>query len=383
VAPLGWTVLGSSLAAWILGWQLGWIELTLIAVTGLFVLALCALLTLGRTNLRVTVEVRPRRMVVGTPAAGRITITNLARTRLLPVALELSIGRSAARFNLPSLGGGDAHEELFVVPTSRRGVIPVGPATTVRGDPFGLLRRAVPWTDVTELFVHPVTVGLDPFGSGFLRDLEGRTTNDTSMSDLAFHTLRDYAPGDDRRYIHWRSSAKASAGSTSGRFLVRQFLDTRRSHLMVIVDGDLDDYPDPADFETAISVGASVAVRAIRDETDTTVVAAGRVVRAESVQRTLDGFARTEPGPVSLADAAARGVRYAPETSVALVVTGAVPTFPRLFAATAPFAPEVTTVALRVDPTVAAGMSTTGPMTVLTLSRLADLPALLRAVGLR
>ena len=52
------------------------------------------------------------------------------------------------------------------------------------------------------------------------------------MSDLAFHALREYQPGDDRRYVHWRSSAK------HGRLLVRQFLDTRRSHLAVVVDTD-------------------------------------------------------------------------------------------------------------------------------------------------
>ena len=66
------------------------------------------------------------------------------------------------------------------------------------------------------------------------------------MSDLAFHALRDYQPGDDRRYIHWRSSAKA------GRFLVRQFLDTRRSHVAVVVDSEAANYTDPDEFELAI-----------------------------------------------------------------------------------------------------------------------------------
>ena len=102
----------------------------------------------------------------------------------------------------------------------------------MRGDPLGLVRRTVRWTDVTELFVHPRTVSLESLGAGLLRDLEGETTQDLSMSDLAFHALREYQPGDDRRYIHWRSSAKA------GRLLVRQFLDTRRSHLSVVVDTD-------------------------------------------------------------------------------------------------------------------------------------------------
>ena len=59
---------------------------------------------------------------------------------------------------------GNAHEELFVVPTSRRGVIQVGPATTVQGDPLGLMRRTLTWTERTELFVHPRTVALESLG---------------------------------------------------------------------------------------------------------------------------------------------------------------------------------------------------------------------------
>ncbi|MBK8868484.1 MAG: DUF58 domain-containing protein [Actinomycetales bacterium] len=191
------------------------------------------------------------------------------------------------------------------MPTHRRGVIPVGPARTVQGDPFGLVRRTVLWTEVTELFVHPRTVALDSLGAGLLRDLEGSVTEDQSMSDLAFHALRDYQPGDDRRYIHWRSSAKA------GRLLVRQFLDTRRSHVCVVVDPDAGSYrggaeavgeltagrtvpiaggalPEVRDLETALSVAGSIALRCFRDDQDTTVVCGPHATSKATPHRTLD-----------------------------------------------------------------------------------------------
>lgn len=103
-----------------------------------------------------------------------------------------------------------------------------GPAVSVRGDPLGFVRITVGMTDRVELFVHPVTVPLEPLGTGPPRDLEGCTTNDVSMSYLAFYALREYVPGDDRRHIHWRSTAKLATSTQDGRFLVRQYLDSRR-----------------------------------------------------------------------------------------------------------------------------------------------------------
>ena len=84
--------------------------------------------------------------------------------------------------------------------------------------------------------MRPPMVPLDALGAGLLRDLEGVATDAVSQSDLAFHALREYAPGDDLRHVHWRSSAKAMASGGESQLLVRQYLDTRRSHATIVVD---------------------------------------------------------------------------------------------------------------------------------------------------
>lgn len=371
VSRLGWFVLLASVGCWFVGREFGWIELMYMATASVVLFVACAVLTVGRTKLDVRVEVDPQRVRVGSPAAGRVVAVNTARAALLPVVLELPIGAGAARFQLPLLRPGGEHEELFVVPTNRRGVIEVGPALTVRGDPLGLLRRTVSWTEVLELFVHPVVVPLESLGAGLLRDLEGQTTQDVSMSDLAFHALRDYQPGDDRRYIHWRSSAKA------GRFLVRQFLDTRRSHVTAVVDSAPSSYPDPDDYELAISAAASVTVRAVQDDQDVSVVAGDHAVPGAEGRRVLDTFSRAELGPYTLSDLTVTAARVAPETSIALLVTGSLTDYRDLQRAASHFPPEVRTVVLRVDPTAPTGIGGTTDLMVLSLQSLSELPALL------
>ncbi|MGN6302519.1 MAG: DUF58 domain-containing protein [Angustibacter sp.] len=372
VSGLGWSVLALAVVALLVGRRLGWVELMVVAVACATLFVLCCLLVAGRTRLQVVAEVSPHRVSVGEAAGGRVLVTNHARRTLLPVVVELPIGVGAARFVLPTIAAGTTHEELFVVPTEHRGVIDVGPATTVQGDPFGLVRRTLAWTDVTQLFVHPRTVPLESLGSGLLRDLEGDTTEDLSMSDLAFHALREYQPGDDRRYIHWRSSAK------HGRLLVRQFLDTRRSHVAVVVDTGLDAYvTGEPDAETALSVAASLAVRSIMDEQDTTVCAGALSASRTTAPLTLDVLARVETGTCDLESVAAEAVRLAPDASLALVVTGPRREFVQVRRATAHFEQDVRVVVLVVDPSARAGVQHVAGLTVLTLADLAELRGVL------
>lgn len=372
VSALGWAILALGLTSWVVGARWGWTELLMVAGAALVLFVACFVLALGRTKVRVDAEVEPRRVVVGEPATGRIAVTNEARAPMLPILVELQVGLSAARFVLPALAPGHAHEELFVVPTSRRGVIQVGPATTVQGDPLGLMRRTLTWTERTELFVHPHTVALEPLGAGLLRDLEGSTTEDISMSDLAFHALREYQPGDDRRYIHWRSSAKA------GRLLVRQFLDTRRSHVTVLIDTDPEQYrSSETDVETAISVGSSIMVRAATDEQDWSVVCANQRISKSGPQLGLDAMARVEPGPVDLLGLALDGTDLAPDTSTVFIITGPYRPFIDLQRAAGQFPPEVRRIVVVVDPHANHGVRHGGGLVILTLSRLEDLRVLL------
>ncbi|MBW4720621.1 DUF58 domain-containing protein [Saccharothrix obliqua] len=370
VTPLGRVVALGSPVLWCAGAVLGWAELVLAGATGLLVFGLACLLTLGRATLRVRVDLERQRVVVGRQVECVVDIARTAGGRLSPLTLELPVGDEVEVFDV--LGGG---RRAFTIPTRRRGVLQVGPATTVRGDPLGLLRRTVTWTDPVELFAHPVTVPLEPLTAGLLRDLEGRTTADLSMSDLAFHALREYAPGDDQRHIHWRSSAKLA---TPGTFLVRQYLDTRRAHLAVVVDGHAASYPDEEHFETAVSVGASIAARAITDEVETTVLAAGQVAHRAGVRPALDALTRCDVGPEPPAALAARTSRVMPDVTTAVVVTGPVLSFADLQAVRSAFAAEVRTVVVRVDHGGRTGL--VGD--ILTLRELGDLPVLLAGGGL-
>jgi hypothetical protein len=216
------------------------------------------------------------------------------------------------------------------------------------------------------------------------------------MSDLAFHALREYQPGDDRRYIHWRSSAKA------GKLLVRQFLDTRRSHVTIIVDPDPEQYRSghgktgltdrdverdvmaanaptaiQADVEAAISTGSSIMVRVMLDEQDCTIVCGDQKVTKSVPQVGLDAMSRVEPGPVDLFSVSLDAADLAPDTSTCFIVTGPHRPLIDLQRAAGQFPPEVTRVILVVDPLADHGIRHGGGLVILTLSRLEDLRMLL------
>lgn len=142
----------------------------------------------------------------------------------------------------------------------------VGPARAVRRDPLALFRRSEGESGQVEIVVHPRIASIPAQSTGLIRDLEGSPTRDLTAIDVSFHALREYVPGEDRRYIHWKSTAK------TGTHMVRQFEETRRSHIMIVRPLAAADFASPAEFELGVSVAGSLGVRAIRDAHTVSVI---------------------------------------------------------------------------------------------------------------
>ncbi|WP_151084477.1 DUF58 domain-containing protein [Nocardioides cynanchi] len=382
VNPLGRVVVALGLLLAVVAGVAHWREVAVLSAACLLLMLLALPFLVGRTSVRVDLRLQPERVTAGESVAASVTVTNLAPRRMLPTLLEVAVGPLLHRYAVPALGAagrrGDSTEENLTIRTERRGVIPVGPVLTRRGDPLGLSSVDIRWTGVTEIMVRPPMVGLEALGAGLLRDLEGVSTDALSQSDLAFHALREYSPGDDLRHVHWRSSAKAMAASGDTALLVRQYLDTRRSHATVVVDDDPGGWTTTEDFETAMSVAASIIRRSILDELDVSFVCGRRAATGVSGHLALDALCRAETGDVGLVRAAQRAATAAPDTSVLFLLSGALAPFADLQRAAAAFPPEVRRFALVVDPDAAPTVTEAAGLPVLRLATKDDAPALLQ-----
>jgi uncharacterized protein (DUF58 family) len=369
----GWVVLAVTVLAAVAGLWLGWVELVTAAVAGVLVLLGSALFVLGRNTYAVDLEVAQDRVVVGESAFARLAVANSGSHALLPARMEVPVGRALAGFPLPRLAPGAEHEELLAIPTRRRAVIVLGPVRSVRGDPFGLLGRTLTWTEPRAVYVHPRTVRLDQAATGFLRDLEGQPTAVISTSDISFHALREYIPGDDRRYVHWKSTAR------TGTIMVRQFEDTRRNHLAIALDDLTAGYTDELDFELAVSVCGSLGVQALRMEQDLTLTAAA-TLPSGTTTRLLDSLAQIELRSTGRDfGAVTEGlVRQAHSVSTVALITGSATPVDVIRRAADRFGPDVRVLAFRVGQGADAVHKAVGRLRVLTLGSLDDLPRLLR-----
>jgi uncharacterized protein (DUF58 family) len=369
VARLGWTVIAVSVVCWLAGVILGWDELLVIAATGLVAVLIGALSTLGRLDLTSALDVQPPRVVVGERAAGSLILTNRASRSSRAVRVELPVGRAAAVFDVPRLTAGAAHDELFVVPTHRRAIIPVGPVTTVLGDALGLFRRTHTWPEQYEIYVHPATVPLETMTAGLVRDLEGRPTSHLTASDVAFHTLRDYVPGDDRRHVHWKTSAKI------GKLMVRQYVDTRRSHVCVLLSIDMADYADEDEFELSVSAAASVVLQSVRDEQTVSIVVGGQQWSVGAPKALLDRFSGIEPatGSGGIDECFVTARRVAPDASVCCLTVGSGRSVPEIRRAAARTSTDTTVLVVHCDPLGADSYRRIGTMAFVHLSKLGAL----------
>jgi uncharacterized protein (DUF58 family) len=315
-------------------------ELVVFAVAGVGALAVAAAWMLVAPDVTVTREIRPARVAEGEAAQGLLTVTNVARRRSPPCLALEAVGRQRVPVTLPSLAPGRSFEAAYPLPTDRRGVFGVGPLTIDHGDPLRLVRieRSHASDHPRELRVHPRLHPIAPPPTGGAPDVDGPTSITAPLAIpgmWAFHSLREYAPGDDPRLIHWRSTAR------TGRLMVRHNVVPSQPRLMVVLDTSTTPYPKDY-FEDAVRVAASLVISALDHgfpaEVRTTggkrVLAgpgkAGRGGEKEERAAVLDLFAavrasRGDPGVAALPGLARR--RDAGADGMALgVVTGQAPT---------------------------------------------------------
>ena len=318
LTPLGWgtTLVGAGAA--LAGVLFSWVEAAVLGFTCLSLVALSLLWSLGRAGHTVALRLANTRVTVGEKALGALTVTNPTSRRLRATMVELCVGAGANSFLCPPLGRGESHEEVFAIATTRRGIVAVGPASTIRGDSLGLVRRVQTWSDATELFIHPRTVAMNASTVGFIRDIEGATTQDLSSADVSFHALREYVPGDDRRAIHWRSTARI------GKLMVRQFEETRRSHLLIVLDLDTDAWASDDEFEIGVSAAASMARAALVDAKEVSVHTQAGHLKTPTPMHAMDSLSGVERvlGAERISALTQRAGTEASQASTAVVISG-------------------------------------------------------------
>lgn len=266
-ALAGLTVRGRSfvaagIAAVLCAFLFGQRDLMRIAVL-LLALPLVSAFVVARTRYRVacTRRLNPSRTPAGSEARVLLDLANVSR---LPTGLMLvedkipyALG-SRPRFVLDRVEPRGRRQVAYRIRSESRGRYILGPLTIRLTDPFGMCELARAFTHRDTLVVtpkihplQPVTLGGEWAGAG---DSQSRSVAAAGEDDVA---PREYRDGDDRRRIHWRSTAK------HGDLMVRREERPWQSRATILLDtrstGHRGDGPDSS-FEWAISAGASIGV---------------------------------------------------------------------------------------------------------------------------
>lgn len=387
VTPIGWLALATALVLLPVGLVLGWTEFIVAGLIAVTVLVIAVPFLAGSLAYRVGFDLPVERVVAGTEVAGTLTVTNAARRLQLASRIDVPIGAGLTDVWVPLLRPGHTHGEQLIIPAYRRGIIDIGPVTTVRTDPLGTLKREASWAEVHRLFVHPKTVDVPSTSSGFVRDLEGTPSRDVVAEDISFHQIREYQPGDGRRHVHWKSTAK------SGRLMVRQFEETRRARLAIVLAMHESEFATDDEYELAVSIVGSLGIRAIRDGREIAVVASDlildvakrsvRAIRSLTVTTPtalLDDLATVERSAAAMEfeEVCSLSTRAMTDLSIVFVVCGSSVSRGRLMQLPLRFDPGVQVVAIVADPGAHPGYRLLGDVGVLTIPLLEDFRRMLR-----
>lgn len=144
----------------------------------------------------------------------------------------------------------------YVLRRVPRGRYPIESSAIVIEDPFGLERVEVELPPSASILVYPRLVEVDRlFSESGARTPEGRRLLLRRPSGFDLHSVREYAPGESLRRVHWPSTAKR------GQLMVKELEDSPRDETAVLLDADagsvVGEAPDSS-FELAVRAAGSI-----------------------------------------------------------------------------------------------------------------------------
>ncbi|HTR03576.1 MAG TPA: DUF58 domain-containing protein [Thermoanaerobaculia bacterium] len=200
---------------------------------------------LSRRNVRaVHCEIEAAGEVVATrPAWLRVRLENRLKTATAQALFFLHESLPGPLWVDP-LGPGESREIVVEGVFPRRGVFREADAGLLSRFPMGLFRKYRRARLAREIVVYPQpeTVAVPELPPEDAR--AGRPHPRTRGGGSDIRTLRDFAPGDDPRDLHWKQSARMR------RWIVREREAERDRVLFLAIDNGLADVRDPAALET-------------------------------------------------------------------------------------------------------------------------------------
>ena len=144
----------------------------------------------------------------------------------------------------------------------RRGLHTFGPFHVATTYPFGFFSKSLSWGAAQELVVYPALGRIKRllFAKGGTSQWQRRRQSHTPFGHEEFHALREYLPGDNPKWIHWRSSARHS------KLMVRDLESEDSRQVTLLLDAFVpeDDAQAHQRFEVAVSFAATAACEYLR-----------------------------------------------------------------------------------------------------------------------
>jgi uncharacterized protein (DUF58 family) len=208
----------------------------------------------------------------------------------VPGFWEVTAEAEGAKLTASGWYGFGRHSVRLEHPEVRRGVHEYTVRWTYR-DPLGLFVRRLPWEGRVEMAVRPRTVPMPAFEvlRGVRGALVGRRHARRSEAPAG---VRRYEPGDRLTEVHWPQTLR------TGETQVRDAYTRGASQRTIALDTRAAVYPDPASFELAVSVAASLALSLARRGEAVALAAGETVVTAQHAtpSRLLDVLTRVSLG---------------------------------------------------------------------------------------